>query len=173
MKRLRVSWMVWILPAVVGIAAVQARPEQQALSPTEVTKQFLQGVVAKDRQKVTGTFDFAWANRDLTAKLRAIDITNPWNQQQMTDTLLYYFFEPDHVSLARGYLADDVVFDARINQKAKLALVVLSGPGKQGQKPTQLATVGLRDLDGRWEIVYFPEFYPLDYWKILTGVPAR
>jgi hypothetical protein len=173
MNKSKAPWIVWVALAAFVAAAIPAHSEAGQYTPIEVTRQFLQGVAAKDREKVSNAFDFVWANRDLTAKLRAIDMTNPWNQKQIADTLLYYFFEPDQVSLAKQYLADDVEFEVRLNPQAKLALVILSVPGKQGQKPKQLATVGLRELEGRWQIVYFPEFYPVDYWKILTGVRAQ
>jgi len=172
MKKRRIPLIVWVI-ILVATAVSRSQSQPHGASPIEVTRRFLQGVSTKNRQDLIESFDFDWANRDLTARLRAIDIVNPWTQRQITDTLVYYFFEPDQVSLARTLLATNVVFDARVNDKAKLALVVLSAPAKPGEKPKQLGTVGLRKLAGRWQIVYFPEFYPLDYWEILTGVRAQ
>lgn len=140
--------------------------------PIEVTRQFLQGVVGKDRVMVTNSFDFVWANRDLTAKLDDVGITNPWTQQEITDTLIYYFFRPDQVAFAKKCLADDVTHVVQVNPKKNLALVILTRPAEEGEKPQQLARVGLRDNGSGWHIVYFPDFYPLDHWEILTGVPA-
>jgi hypothetical protein len=168
--------MLITLIAFTGIIELTTRsssaktPEQ---SPVEVTRQFLQGVAEKDPARVEQTFDFAWADRDLTAKLRALDIRNPWNQRQIADTLLHYFFEADQVGLAKKCLASNVQFRVSQNDTLRLAQVTLVGvSAHRNTSPSQIK-VGLRYAGVRWQIVYFPEFYPLDYWKILTGVRAQ
>ena len=153
------------------LSAQEDEKERKILSPVEVTRSFIKAVAEKDKAVVKQTFDFLYAQKDLSDKFMAMGIQMPWTLEQTEETLLYYFFEPEKRARAKELTKADVEFEQRINDELKVALVIIT-EHKSSEKANVVHKIhiGLRFRDGRWQIIHFPDFYPLDAFEVLTGV---
>ena len=151
----------------VGLPA-QQEEEKKITPPIEVTQEFITSVVAKDAKIIGNTFSFQKAYEHFTQVTESTGIDNPWTLEQLKETLLYYFRERPRISQAKELQKSGCRFDEKVNEELGLALVVITEYNKN-DKVVGTTRVKLQLLDKKWQIVEFPNFYPLDAWEILTG----
>lgn len=82
---------------------------------------------------------------------------------------MYYFLHEDKKQQMQELRRDDVTFSQRVNSEDGVALVVVTKEEKRDDDAFDHRTaVALRRDDGKWRVVRFPEFFPIDAFELLT-----
>lgn len=153
-----------------SVLAAESKPPP---GPVEVTKLFMRGVLDNERPKLEATFDFAFALNDINTKFEAMGAGRPYDLQQLTDTLIFYFTEKPQQTAMGELDKPGVTFQVRFDQKKEKALVIITKPVARADGVFKKETkVGVAKVNGQWKVQIFPAFYPLDGWKIGTGSPG-
>lgn len=147
-----------------------ASPSQTArpATPVGAVKEFIAGVAARDKQRITASFSFEKAREDFTAKVKSVGIDNPWTFDQFRDILMYHYLEDEKVRAMQALQAAAPAFTETVDAGGGAALVTITQKNTQGRVVKKLS-VTVMHLDGVWRITAFPEFYPINVSKLLTG----
>lgn len=154
----------------VGLCAQEGetKKEEKIPSPADVTREFIDGILARDAKKIEKTFSFEKAYEDFTDKADAVGIDNPWNLKEFEETLMLHFLIPERIEKAKALAKKNTTFDEKVNKKLGVALAIVTEYADEN-KVSGVIKVKLMLIEDKWRIIEFPDFYPLDAFEILTG----